>query len=73
MSELCNGPQPVEEQGQRHRDVPQFVIGREDDEQDMDQMDACMKKETFREENMEDDDENESVSNVCKLTGDPCV
>ncbi|XP_013876733.1 inositol hexakisphosphate and diphosphoinositol-pentakisphosphate kinase 2 [Austrofundulus limnaeus] len=62
MSELCNGPGPVEEQGRSRRDVPRFVIGCEDDEQDMDQMDAGMKKETFREENMEDDDENESLS-----------
>lgn len=67
MSELCNGPGPAEEQGRSHRDVPRFVIGCEDDEHDMDQMDAGMKKETFPEENMEDDDENESVSNGLKL------
>ncbi|XP_037834113.1 inositol hexakisphosphate and diphosphoinositol-pentakisphosphate kinase 2 isoform X4 [Kryptolebias marmoratus] len=62
MSELCNGPGRAEEQGWSRRDVPRFVIGCEEDEQDMGQMDAGMKKETFREEDMEDEDENESPS-----------
>lgn len=62
MSELCIGLGRVEKQGQSRRDVPRFVIGCEEDEHDMGQMDAGMMKETVREENMEDDDENESVS-----------
>ncbi|XP_037539191.1 inositol hexakisphosphate and diphosphoinositol-pentakisphosphate kinase 1 [Nematolebias whitei] len=62
MSELCIGLRRVEEQGQSRRDVPRFVIGCEEDEHDMGQMDAGMMNETVREENMEDDDENESPS-----------
>ncbi|KAM4734800.1 inositol hexakisphosphate and diphosphoinositol-pentakisphosphate kinase 2 isoform 2-T2 [Anableps anableps] len=61
MSEPCNGPGPVEERGQIHGDVPRFVIGCEEDEQDMGQMEAGMKNEMFRHKNMEDD-ENESPS-----------
>jgi len=67
MSEPCKGRGPVKEQGRIHRNVPRFVVGCEDDEQDMGQMEAGMKKEMFREEDMEDD-EDESVSSVCKLT-----
>lgn len=60
MSEPRNGPGSVEEQARIRRDVPRFVIGCEEDEQDMGQMEAGMKNEMFREEDMEDD-ENESV------------
>lgn len=65
MSEQCDGPgsgpRPGEGQGRGQRDAPRFVVGCEDDEQDMDQMEAGMKNEMFREEDMEDD-EFESVS-----------
>ncbi len=73
MSEPCDGPGPGPGagvgageggQGQGHRDVPRFVIGSDDDEQDMGQMEAGMKNEVFREEEMEDD-EDESVSGGC--------
>ncbi|KAM4572211.1 inositol hexakisphosphate and diphosphoinositol-pentakisphosphate kinase 1 isoform 10-T10 [Odontesthes bonariensis] len=61
MSEPFKGRGPVKEQGRVHRNVPRFVVGCEDDEQDMGQMEAGMKKEMFREEDMEDD-EDESPS-----------
>ncbi|XP_016516974.1 inositol hexakisphosphate and diphosphoinositol-pentakisphosphate kinase 1 isoform X14 [Poecilia formosa] len=61
MSEPCNGPGPVEEQGWIRRDVPRFVIGCEEDEQDMGQMEAGMKNEMLRQDDMEVY-ENESSS-----------
>ncbi|XP_072242428.1 inositol hexakisphosphate and diphosphoinositol-pentakisphosphate kinase 2 isoform X1 [Leuresthes tenuis] len=61
MSEPCKGRGPAKEQGRIHRNVPRFVVGCEDDEQDMGQMEAGMKKEMFREEDMEED-EDESPS-----------
>lgn len=68
MYETCDGPEagpgPGEGQGRRHRDIPRFVIGCGDDEQDMGQMEAGMKNEMYREEDMEDD-EDESVSDGC--------
>lgn len=72
MSEPCDGPGPGqgpgagagEGQGQSQRDVPRFLVGSDDDEQDMGQMEAGMKNEMFREEEMEDDDD-ESVSDRC--------
>ncbi|XP_070687434.1 inositol hexakisphosphate and diphosphoinositol-pentakisphosphate kinase 2 isoform X3 [Pempheris klunzingeri] len=64
MSEPCDrpgpGPGPGEGQGRGQRDAPRFVVGCEDDEQDMGQTEAGMKNEMFREEDMEDDDEFES-------------
>ncbi|XP_070687432.1 inositol hexakisphosphate and diphosphoinositol-pentakisphosphate kinase 2 isoform X1 [Pempheris klunzingeri] len=54
------GPGPGEGQGRGQRDAPRFVVGCEDDEQDMGQTEAGMKNEMFREEDMEDDDEFES-------------
>lgn len=68
MSEPCDGLRPgageEEGQGRGHRDAPRFVVGCEDDEQDMGQMEAGMKNEMFREEEMEDEDD-ESVSDRC--------
>lgn len=66
MSEICDvlGPGPGTVEGQRwdHRDVPRFVVGCDDDEDDMDEVDAGMKSEMFRDEEMEDDDDDELVS-----------
>ncbi|XP_008408959.1 inositol hexakisphosphate and diphosphoinositol-pentakisphosphate kinase 2 isoform X15 [Poecilia reticulata] len=61
MSEPCNGPRPVEERGRIRRDVPRFVIGCEEDEQDMGQMEAGMKNEMLHQDDMEVY-ENESPS-----------
>lgn len=60
MSEACDGPGDGHEEGRDRRDVPWFVVGCGDDEQDMGQMEAGMKNEMFREEDMEDY-EDESV------------
>ncbi|XP_034390169.1 inositol hexakisphosphate and diphosphoinositol-pentakisphosphate kinase 1-like isoform X1 [Cyclopterus lumpus] len=54
MSEPCDGPGEGYEEGRDDRDVPWFVVGCGDDEQDMGQMEAGMKNEKFREEDMED-------------------
>lgn len=64
MSEPCDGPGAGAGQGRDRRDVPRFVLGCEDDEQDAGQMEAGMKNEMYREEEMEDD-EDESVSGRC--------
>lgn len=61
MSEPCNGPGPVQERGRIRRDVPRFVIGCEEDEQDMGQMEAGMKNEMLHQDDMEVY-KNESVS-----------
>ncbi|XP_023198753.1 inositol hexakisphosphate and diphosphoinositol-pentakisphosphate kinase 2-like isoform X10 [Xiphophorus maculatus] len=61
MSEPCNGPGPVQERGRIRRDVPRFVIGCEEDEQDMGQMEAGMKNEMLHQDDMEVY-ENESPS-----------
>lgn len=67
MSRVCEGltPGPGTEEGQvwDHRDVPRFVVGCDDDEQDTDQREASMKSEMFQEDELEDDDE--SVSYWC--------
>ncbi|KAM4553024.1 inositol hexakisphosphate and diphosphoinositol-pentakisphosphate kinase 1 isoform 2-T2 [Fundulus diaphanus] len=68
MSEPCNGPGPVEERGRIRGGVPCSVIGCEEDEQDMGQMEAGMKNEMLRQEDMEDD-ENESPSERQILVG----
>lgn len=60
MSEAC-----ARQAGGGHRDIPRFVVGCEDDEQDVGQMQAGMKNEMFRENKMEEDDDDESVSNRC--------
>lgn len=64
MTEPCDGPGAGEGQGRDQRDVPRFMLGCEDDEQDMGQMETGMKSEMYREEEMEDD-EDESVSDRC--------
>lgn len=46
-------------------DVPRFVVGPEDDERDAGQTEAGMNDKMFREEEMEDD-EDESVSSRCR-------
>lgn len=66
MSKPLTGPEPKEEQGRSHAVVPRFVVGCEDDEPDMGQMEAGMKNEMYREEEMEDDDD-ESVSDRCSV------
>uniref|UniRef100_A0A3Q2QVS2 Inositol hexakisphosphate and diphosphoinositol-pentakisphosphate kinase n=1 Tax=Fundulus heteroclitus TaxID=8078 RepID=A0A3Q2QVS2_FUNHE len=68
MSEPCNGPGPAEERGRIRGGVPCSVIGCEEDEQDMGQMEAGMKNEMLRQEDMEDDD-NESPSERQILVG----
>ncbi|XP_071348327.1 inositol hexakisphosphate and diphosphoinositol-pentakisphosphate kinase 1-like isoform X2 [Trachinotus anak] len=78
MSEPCEGPGARAgagagaAQGRGDRDVPRFVVGCEDDEQDMGQMEAGMKNEMFREEEMEDDDdespsERQIVVGICAM------
>ncbi|XP_036002823.1 inositol hexakisphosphate and diphosphoinositol-pentakisphosphate kinase 2 isoform X4 [Fundulus heteroclitus] len=68
MSEPHNGPGPAEERGRIRGGVPCSVIGCEEDEQDMGQMEAGMKNEMLRQEDMEDD-ENESPSERQILVG----
>ncbi|XP_070764197.1 inositol hexakisphosphate and diphosphoinositol-pentakisphosphate kinase 2 [Enoplosus armatus] len=78
MSEPCDGPGPGAGpgagggQGRGQRDVPLFVVGCEDDEQDMGQMETGMKNEMFREEEMEDDEdesppERQIVVGICAM------
>ncbi|XP_023256060.1 inositol hexakisphosphate and diphosphoinositol-pentakisphosphate kinase 2-like isoform X5 [Seriola lalandi dorsalis] len=76
MSEPCEGPgagSGVEDgKGWGDRDFPRFVVGCEDDEQDMGQMEAGMKNEMFREEEMEDDEdespsERQIVVGICAM------
>ncbi|XP_033940343.1 inositol hexakisphosphate and diphosphoinositol-pentakisphosphate kinase 2 isoform X9 [Pseudochaenichthys georgianus] len=66
------GEREALERGRSHRDVPRFVIGCGDDEQDMGQMEAGMKNEMFREEDMEGDDdesppERQIVVGICAM------
>ncbi|AWP08009.1 putative inositol hexakisphosphate and diphosphoinositol-pentakisphosphate kinase 2-like [Scophthalmus maximus] len=75
MSEPCDGPAPGAGggQGRAERDVPLFVVGGEDDdEQDMGQTEAGMKNEMFQEEEMEDDEdesppERQIVVGICAM------
>ncbi|XP_076589171.1 inositol hexakisphosphate and diphosphoinositol-pentakisphosphate kinase 2 isoform X2 [Chaetodon auriga] len=78
MSEPCDGPGPGpgpgagDGQGRGQRDVPRFVLGCDDDEQGMCQMDAGMRNEMYREEEMEDDDdesppERQIVVGICAM------
>lgn len=64
MLEPCVGA-ARKKQGWSCRDIPQFVVGYENYQRDMGQMDAGMKNEMFREEEMDDDDE--SVSSWCTI------
>ncbi|XP_019116688.1 inositol hexakisphosphate and diphosphoinositol-pentakisphosphate kinase 1 isoform X3 [Larimichthys crocea] len=81
MSEPCHGKTgPVsasgsvsgEGQGRNQRDVPRFVLGCEDDEQDMGQMETGMKNKMYREEDMKDDEdespsERQIVVGICAM------
>ncbi|KAK2842621.1 hypothetical protein Q5P01_012821 [Channa striata] len=70
MSEICDGPGPGDGQGWDYRDVPRFVVGCDDDEQHVDQVEAGMKSEMFREEDMEDDElpsERQIVVGICAM------
>ncbi|XP_053176017.1 inositol hexakisphosphate and diphosphoinositol-pentakisphosphate kinase 1 isoform X1 [Scomber japonicus] len=74
MSEPCNGLTPGEGtgQGQGQRDTPRFLVGCEDDEQHLGQTEASMKNEMFREEELEDDDdespsERQIVVGICAM------
>ncbi len=70
MSEPCNGPGlgpgAGEGRGRSQSDVPRFLLGCEDDEHEMGRMEAGMKNKMYREEDMEDD-EDESVSDRCSV------
>ncbi|KAM9754099.1 inositol hexakisphosphate and diphosphoinositol-pentakisphosphate kinase 1 isoform 20-T22 [Menidia menidia] len=72
MSQPCKGPEPETEQGPIPINIPFFVIGCEDDDHDMGQMEAGMKREMFREEDMEDDEdespiERQVVVGICAM------
>uniref|UniRef100_A0A7N8WUU5 Inositol hexakisphosphate and diphosphoinositol-pentakisphosphate kinase n=1 Tax=Mastacembelus armatus TaxID=205130 RepID=A0A7N8WUU5_9TELE len=78
MSELWDGqgPRPGpgagDGQGWDHRDVPRFVVGCDNDEQDIYQMETGMNDKMFQEEDMEDDDdesqsERQIVVGVCSM------
>ncbi|XP_042268006.1 inositol hexakisphosphate and diphosphoinositol-pentakisphosphate kinase 1 isoform X2 [Thunnus maccoyii] len=79
MSQPCDGLRPgagegegEEGQGRVHQDAPRFLVGSEDDEQDRGQMEAGMKNEMFREEEMEDEDdgspsERQIVVGICSM------
>ncbi|XP_029008909.1 inositol hexakisphosphate and diphosphoinositol-pentakisphosphate kinase 2 isoform X5 [Betta splendens] len=75
MSEIFDGlrPGPGTEEGQvwNHRDVPRFVVGCDDDEHDMDQVEFGMKSGAFEEDEMEEDDESPSerqiVVGICAM------
>ncbi|XP_070827520.1 inositol hexakisphosphate and diphosphoinositol-pentakisphosphate kinase 2 isoform X4 [Chaetodon trifascialis] len=76
MSEPCDGPglgpRAGEGQGRGQRDVPRFVLGCDDDEQGMCQLEAGMRNEMYREEEMEDDEdesppERQIVVGICAM------
>ncbi|XP_034444840.1 inositol hexakisphosphate and diphosphoinositol-pentakisphosphate kinase 1 isoform X1 [Hippoglossus hippoglossus] len=74
MSEPCDGPAPGawEGRGRSDRNAPLFVVGGEDDEQDMGQVETGMRNEMFREEEMEDDEdesppERQIVVGICAM------
>nr|XP_020478317.1 inositol hexakisphosphate and diphosphoinositol-pentakisphosphate kinase 2-like isoform X3 [Monopterus albus] len=74
MSKPCDGPGAGAEEGQEcdHRDIPRFVIGCDDDEQDVGQMETGMKNKMFRDEEMEDDEdelpsERQIVVAICAM------
>ena len=72
MSEPCDGPAPGAWEGRSVRNAPLFVVGSEDDEQDMGQVETGMRNEMFREEEMEDDEDG-SVSCRCLFMCAACV
>ncbi|KAL7401519.1 hypothetical protein ABVT39_000932 [Epinephelus coioides] len=72
MYRTCDGPRPGDGQGRSDRDVPRFVIGCGDDEHDMGQMEAGMRNEMCREEEMEDYEdesppERQIVVGICAM------
>ncbi|XP_035858979.1 inositol hexakisphosphate and diphosphoinositol-pentakisphosphate kinase 2 isoform X10 [Sander lucioperca] len=76
MSETCDGPGTGpglgEGQGRGDIDVPRFVVGCGDDEQDMGQMEAGMRNEMYRDEEMEGDEdesppERQIVVGICAM------
>nr|XP_046249692.1 inositol hexakisphosphate and diphosphoinositol-pentakisphosphate kinase 1 isoform X3 [Scatophagus argus] len=72
MSHPCDGPGAGKGQGRDRRDVPRFVLGCDDDEQDAGQMEPGMKNEMYREEEMEDDEdesppERQIVVGICAM------
>ncbi|XP_075945644.1 inositol hexakisphosphate and diphosphoinositol-pentakisphosphate kinase 1 isoform X3 [Anarhichas minor] len=72
MSEPCVGPEEEDGEARGDRGVPWFVVGCGDDEQDMGQMEAGMKNEMFREEDMDDYDdesppERQIVVGICAM------
>ncbi|XP_062245481.1 inositol hexakisphosphate and diphosphoinositol-pentakisphosphate kinase 2 isoform X5 [Platichthys flesus] len=72
MSEPCDGPAPGAWEGRSVRNAPLFVVGSEDDEQDMGQVETGMRNEMFREEEMEDDEdgspsERQIVVGICAM------
>ncbi|XP_039665136.1 inositol hexakisphosphate and diphosphoinositol-pentakisphosphate kinase 2 isoform X11 [Perca fluviatilis] len=76
MSETCDrpgaGPGLGEGQGRGDINVPRFVVGCGDDEQDMGQMEAGMRNEMYREEEMEGDEdesppERQIVVGICAM------
>nr|XP_054599075.1 inositol hexakisphosphate and diphosphoinositol-pentakisphosphate kinase 2 isoform X5 [Nothobranchius furzeri] len=69
MSMSGNESGQVDERGQILRDVPLFVIGCDDDELDSGQMDADVKKDSFQEEDMEDNDNKlrQVVVGICAM------
>ncbi|XP_078112749.1 inositol hexakisphosphate and diphosphoinositol-pentakisphosphate kinase 1 isoform X4 [Sander vitreus] len=76
MSETCDGPGAGpglgEGQGRGDIDVPRFVVGCGDDEQDMGQMEAGMRNEMYRDEEMEGDEdesppERQIVVGICAM------
>lgn len=66
MSDPCHGSEPGpgagavdgEEQRDQTSSVPRFLLGCDDDELDMGQMEAGMKNNMYREEDMEDDEDD---------------
>lgn len=61
MSEPCDGSGAGAGLGRCRRDVPRLLLAPEDDERDAGQMEASVKNEMYREEDMEEE-EDESVS-----------
>ncbi|XP_032379531.1 inositol hexakisphosphate and diphosphoinositol-pentakisphosphate kinase 2 isoform X1 [Etheostoma spectabile] len=74
MSKTCDGqrsgPGLGEGQGRGDVDVPRFVVGCGDDEQDMGQMETGMRNEMYREEEMDGDEsppERQIVVGICAM------
>ncbi|XP_029377854.1 inositol hexakisphosphate and diphosphoinositol-pentakisphosphate kinase 1 isoform X7 [Echeneis naucrates] len=72
MSKPCKGTGPEEGQDRGDGDIALFVVGCEDDEQNMGEVEPGMKCEMFREEEMEDDEdespsERQIVVGICAM------